>query len=532
MADIYRQIDKALLGLYSTDRRFLEELQEVKAYYEFYEGRPEQLEDDLENDTGQLWAVKDRDYRPTREIRNLTKKLMKKQGRFMTSVQPTIVVKSVDGVDPTAVDDKRIAIEKILDDGKFWNKFAKAFMDCTIGKRVLLALVSEVDEQGKPVGDAPIKFRFYTMPEFLYEYDPNDCDKLIKVQIAYQDESTVGKLQNEQRWHKWIYEMRGETCWCTYMVVDGTNTIAYAEVPNVMSSSIAGEEQDEQQMQQVEIKQEWDTGLSCIPCKVIFNDGLTGDVRGHSDIKDLMDMQTDYNKTISDYRDSLRFAMFDQTVFTDIDTSTIQGVVIAPGAIMDVKTDQSIGFGSTTGSTKQGKVEKIGSQFTFQAAADAYLERLKKDMYECMEQPLPESLVNVASGKALRMLYDDLITRCEEKWQAWDEAIIWLIHLIEEVVEKGNLYPEDPKVKTSMALNTSIDLEHNYPIPDDEVETKTIAIKEVEANVRSKQSYIREYGSAEEADKEFDEILDEMDRVNMTQNSMSGLEGPPVSNKE
>ena len=41
MADIYKQIDKALLGLYSTDRRFLEELQEVKAYYEFYEGRPE-----------------------------------------------------------------------------------------------------------------------------------------------------------------------------------------------------------------------------------------------------------------------------------------------------------------------------------------------------------------------------------------------------------------------------------------------------------------------------------------------------------
>ena len=215
MADIYRQIDKALLGLYSTDKRFLEELQEVKAYYEFYEGRPEAIKDDLEDDRGQLWAVKDRDYRPTREIRNLTKKLLKKQGRFMTSVPPTIVVKSVDGVDPTTIDDKRIAIEKILDDGKFWGKFQKAFMDCTIGKRVLLALVSEVDEQGRPVGDAPIKFRFYTMPEFLYEYDPNDCDKLIRVQIAYQDESTVGRLINEQRWHKWIYEMRGETCWCT-----------------------------------------------------------------------------------------------------------------------------------------------------------------------------------------------------------------------------------------------------------------------------------------------------------------------------
>ena len=43
-------------------------------------------------------------------------------------------------------------------------------------------------------------------------------------------------------------------------------------------------------------------------------------------------------------------------------------------------------------------------------------------MYELMDQPLPESLVNVASGKALRMLNDDLIGRCEEKWQEWDDA--------------------------------------------------------------------------------------------------------------
>ena len=76
-----------------------------------------------------------------------------------------------------------------------------------------------------------------------------------------------------------------------------------------------------------------------------------------------------------------------------------------------------------------------------------------------------------------------------------------------------------------MQYKVSLDLTHNYPIPDDEIDTKTIAIKEVEANVRSKQSYIREFGSAEEADKEFDEILDEMDKVNMTQNSMTDFRG-------
>ena len=77
--DLYNKIDKALVGLYATDAKFLQELKEIKVYYEFYEGRPEALEDDLQDDRGQLWKVKDRDYRPTREIRNLTKKLMKKQ---------------------------------------------------------------------------------------------------------------------------------------------------------------------------------------------------------------------------------------------------------------------------------------------------------------------------------------------------------------------------------------------------------------------------------------------------------------------
>ena len=80
--DIYNKIEKSLLGLNSTDTKFAKELQEVKKYYEFYEGRPETIEDDTEDERGQLWKVKTDDYKPTREIRNITKKLMKKQKRF------------------------------------------------------------------------------------------------------------------------------------------------------------------------------------------------------------------------------------------------------------------------------------------------------------------------------------------------------------------------------------------------------------------------------------------------------------------
>ena len=512
--DIYNQIDKSLLGLYSNDRRFIEELREVKQYYEFYEGRVWTPEDDFNDDRGQLWRVKERDYKPTREIRNITKKLMKKQKRFMTSVSPDIVLSSVNETDKDRVEDKRILLDTILDNGKFWNKFSKAFLDCTIGKRVLLVL--NIDEEDEC---CPIKFRFYTMPEFTYEYDPNDVDKLLRVQIAYQDKDTVGKIQQEQRWHKWIYEMRDDGyCWCTYEIVDGTNTIAFVEVP--VSPQI--NEEVDASSTQVELHEEWNTMLTQLPCKVIFNDGLTGDIRGASDIKDLMDMAMDYNRTVSDYRDALRFKMFEQPVFIDADSTSLQNIKIAPNAIIDLKSDPTLGDGSSSNSI--AKAQMLSSTFNFQAAAEAYLERLKKDMYECMDQPLPESLVNVASGKALRMLNDDLISRCEEKWQEWDEAILWLLDLIETVVVEGGYYKDLPNIEC-MSLETTCVLNHNYPIPDDEAETKEIAIKEVEAQVRSHQSYIREFGSQNEADKEFEEILDEVDQINQSNNAMAGLDG-------
>ena len=517
--DLRHDVNKSLLGLYCNDAKFLQELNEVQRYYDFYEGRPIALDDDPLDDRGQLWAVKERDYKPSRNVRNVTKKLMKKQGRFMTSVPPTLQLTSINEVDREQIDAKRALIDSILREGKFWNKFSKAFMDCTIGKRVLLAVQTEIDEQGNALTENPLVFRFYTMPEFTYEFDQNDCDKLIRVQIAYQDDETVGKVQQDQRWHKWTYEMRDEFCWCVYEIVDGTNSIAFIEV---MASPLNNNETGEGEKVQVELRKEWNTGFTQIPCKVIFNDGLTGDIRGHSDIKDLMDMAMDYNRTLSDYKDALRFKMFEQPVFIDADSSSIEGIKIAPNAIIDLKSDPALGDG--TGANSTAKAQMLGSTFNFQAAADAYLDRLKKDMYEIMEQPLPEQLVDIPSGKALKMMYYDLITRCEEKWTEWDESLLWLVDIIEEAIITFNMYSDNPNI-SAIHLETESVWKHNYPIPDDEVDNKTVAIAEVEAQVRSKKSYIEEFSTVEDAEMEFQTILDEMGQVNEVNNAMLGLEG-------
>jgi hypothetical protein len=506
----------------------MQELIEVERYYDFYEGFPFTLEEDLTDDTGQLWAVKGRDYKPTREVRNMTKKLMKKQGRFMTSIQPTLSLSSVQEIALEQIDNKRALIEDILDEGKFWNKFSKAFMDCTIGKRVLLAVQTEVDEKGMPISENPLKFRFYTMPEFTYMFDPNDCDKLLEVQIAYQDNDTVGKIQQEQRWYKWTYSMRDDGyCWCIYEIVDGNNSLAFQEINNnevklnlqYTDENYQVSPEDDTKVR-VPLRSEWNTGFTQIPCKVILNEGLTGDTRGYSDIKDLMHLAIQYNKTVSDYRDALRFKMFEQPVFVDCDSSSIDNIKIAPNALIDLKSDPALGDGTNGAST--AKFGMMSSTFNFQAAADAYLTRLKQDMYEIMEQPLPEYLLNVPSGKALKMLYYDLITRCEDKWSAWDEALEWLVKIIEEAVLTFNLYSDKPNIQT-MSIQTIPAWIHNYPIPDDELDNKTAAIAEVEAGVRSKLSYIEEFSNKEDAQAEFDRILDEQNQAQEINNPMLGL---------
>lgn len=97
----------------------------------------------------------------------------------------------------------------------------------------MLCLITDIDDQGNVYQKNLLGLDLYNARVHIWIWS-NDCDKLIKVQIAYQDETTIGKLQTEQRWHKWIYEMRGNECWATYQVVDGINTQAYIETVNEM----------------------------------------------------------------------------------------------------------------------------------------------------------------------------------------------------------------------------------------------------------------------------------------------------------
>ena len=508
----------AKYGVHSNNPAFLKEMEEVKKYYEFYEGTPN--EDEQAPDSpqfGQDWKVADDlDYKPSKDIRNHTKKLLQKQARFMFGVSPTLVLKPLAGNKTDKVEDKRTLLDFILTKSNFWSQTHKAFLDCTIGKRVLLTIIANPGE--------PIKFRYYTMPEFTYEVDPNDSSMLTKVSIIYQDDRTKGKVGEEQIWHQWIYQLMQKVsnnpmskpeyrCIATYKVTDGNGlTKTYQEpVLDDQGMQITDEVTGEPLYIEKECIQNIDTHLDFIPAYVILNDPLTGDIKGHSDVKDLMHLANHYNRTNSDYRDALRFKMFEQPVFTDADDECVSNIKIAPNALINLKSDPTVldpEGGKTTASASM-----LSATFNFSAPADSYLQGIKKDMYELMDQPLPESLVNIPSAKALGFLFYDLKGRCEDKWLAWDAALQWLVEKIEFCVISMGLYPEFNGVNI-MSTPSILTVKHNYPIPEDVELKKQTAISEVEANVKSHKTYIREFGDVEDEDAEWNEIQEEMEQLN------------------
>lgn len=540
-------------GIHSTNLGFVQECQTVRKYYEFYDGKSDRETAPGDEPYGQEWKLPEGlDYTPTREIRNLTKKLIDKQARFMFSVPPSLSCKpknvvqpemtgdeTIDQANRNAVkkivadaEDKRQLIDDIFTKGDFWKQTLTAFKDCTIGKRVLLTVQANPGEE--------IRFRYFTMPEFQYQLDPKDITRLKQVCIVYQDERTRGMLAVKQVWYKWTYEMRvpttqqtdeegniievpmegaEATCWYKKETVDGNNTLIIdpveLETLDNTTDYLTGERPKETAYPD---NIDWtDTRLSQIPARIILNGGLTGDIWGTSDVKELMDMATQYNKVNSDFRDALRFKMFEQPVFVDADSQSIRDAKIAPNAVIDLKTDPTLDNGE--GTSRAAQAFMLSSSFNFVAAADSYLDRLKKDMYEHMDQPLPEEIKNVPSAKAIRFMFQDLVGRCEEKWATgWDSAMTWVIDFICEAIRMFNLYPEQRGVMLANTATTDV-LTHNYPIPEDEQEKKTIAIQEVEAKVKSHKTYIREFGDVEDEDIEWQEIMDEDGKMNESVNA-------------
>ena len=432
----------------------LEDIGKTLRLYEFYDGK------------GQDWAVPaGLDYKPTKKRVNLVKKLIKREAGFMFGRTPEINLKS-DCADAALIAASQRRIDGVLERSRFKSKLLQAARDCFIGRRVAIKLSGGFGREPR------VTFR--PSFEFVYATAEDDCDVLDKIIFFYQVNNKPER--DKQRIWKQKFFMRDGRCFLNEGIYNGFGQL-------------------------IEGGKDADTGLDFIPCFVILNEGLTGDLMGESDVAELMDLQNAYNRLISDDADALKFNMFPQTVATDAKAESLEYIRISPGALVDLQTDPAVMGDSQS---RQAKLQKLESGFGYSERFEAAVNRTKNDMFDLMSVPnvtLEQLKGLMQSGKSMRALYWELISRCEEKWASWEPALKWLaIALLKmRAVYLGGVFPD----------GIFAEIEHLYPILEDDFTEMSNDRQEVAAHLRSRKSYIQKWTVAPDADAELRAIAHE-----------------------
>ena len=441
-------IKTELDGLYGSE--VIKEHNEIIRLYDIYEG------------PGQNWTTNEEDYEPTKKKVNYIKKLIKEEARFLFGKVPTFTVTVDDDKlkDQAEVINKHI--RKLLKKNLFEDKLIKAARDCFIGKRVAIKL--HADKATKT-----IRIMFVPSLEFVYEPFDDRVDELQKIIFFYQ--LNQAEVKNEQRIWKQKYEMVNGKCILNEGVYDG-----YGNPIKITSENV-------------------DLKLTGIPAYVILNDGLSGDLKGESDVEEIFDNGVAYNKLSSEDIDALRKGMNRIIYGTDVDPEASKLFKLKPGAYWDVATDQS-----AVGDGKQAQIGTVETDFGYDARMENTLNRIKTDMHEILNIPLinnQDLKGMMTSGKTMKALYWQLITRCEEKMKAWRPALEWMIKAIIEMTEVYNI-AEIPTLEEFEVV-----VENQYPLQEDEDDEKTIDMQQVNSQVMSRKTYIKKWANA------IDEIADE-----------------------
>lgn len=469
-------VSEILLKLSMNEKK---ERKKVEVDYYFYQGACEDIEK-AKNYLpyyGQNWENRDDvDYIPTQDIRNKVKPILKKQARWMFSKEPSINIIPFDITQSKKADELRQWIDNILRKTQFWKKTRQAFLNCTIKKRVMLRAAAK--------DNGYLNLRYDDVENFSYE----EIDGEVVLARFFEEDKNNVLLDDDNKKMYYVHEFSYES------IIENEPLKAVYKIKKYSGSDLENPIEEDI----IDIGYE----INKIPVWLIKNGGELDEEFGETDLRDLKPIQQGYNKLVSDSYDALRFGLFGAESVVDGKEDDVNNFRVVPGALHAVHTDE---IAATQG--KQAVVQRLEYNMSNMEALEKYLDRAEKDMHYIIDLPDLSDLNNIPSAKAMRYLYNDLIARCEEKWNDWgpmlEEVIRYIINIAEEARLTG--------FKTEWNnLEYVIQFTHNYPIPQDEDEKKQVAINEVNANVRSRQGYIKEFGSEEDYKKEFSTILNEL----------------------
>ena len=436
MLQVNNIIMTELGGLYGNE--VIKEMNEIIKLYDIYEG------------PGQDWIVDEKDYTPTKKKTNYIKKLIKEEARFLFGKTPIFTVQVEDDKYQEQVEEINKYINKLLKDNLFEDKLVKGARDCFIGKRIAIKLHADTITK-------TIRVMFVPSLEFVYEPFEDRVDELKKIIFFHQ----INQEQDKSKQIIWKqkYEMVDGKCILNEGFYNGNGDLLETLAVNV------------------------DLKLSGIPAYVILNDGLSGDLQGESDVEEILENGIAYNKLASEDLDALKKGMNRIIYGTDVDPEASKHFKLKPGAYWDVSTD-------IASDGKQAQIGTIDTDFNYDTRMENTLNRIKSDMHEVLNIPMinnSDLQGMMTSGKSMKALYWQLITRCEEKMMSWRPALEWTIRAILEMNEVYSITTL-PKLE-----NFDVVVENQYPLQENEDEEMTLDLQKVNAQTMSRKTFIKKW---------------------------------------
>lgn len=453
---VYNRIPYALIreeaGEDATE--VFDEIREICMYYKIYK---KGKDFNVEGTNG--------DYIPARLRYKMAATLVNKEARFLFAEQPDITVEQKGDLEELTEESKRALtvmnelVKTILDKNNFQDILIKGARDCFIGKRVA-CLINFNEQDG-------VTLTFLPSTQFLYEVRPTNHRVLEKfVCFTVMKESKTNSIKRIFK-KKYTLESteNGEKVFLEEEIFDGTAKSIEKVTPKC------------------EIK------LDFIPALVIINDGLSEELKGESEIESLMDFEEWYSKLGNADADAERKSMNPTKYLVDMANNSTKNLSTAAGALWDLGSDQNL-------ENPNVLVGLLEPKMSYSEALKTTLDRIKTTGYEQVDMPniTNESLSGViTSGKALKAIYWPLIVRCKEKMKTWGPNL----ELMAEMILKGaEAYPNTIKKYTNetlMPIEHTVEVVQNTPLPEDEIEEKTIDLAEVEAKTMSRKSYMKKW---------------------------------------
>lgn len=418
--------------------------------------------------------------------------LIDKQARFLFGESPDIDIE-YDGDVITATDTTKSKVtqyqkmfSRICKKNKLDKQLMQAAKDCLVGERVACVINFNMEDG--------ITIEFINSFRFIYETKNGDLNEL-SMFAAYTQ--IVDKETGEKSTKEKLYELVD--------IYDEDKNFVESQV--YLTESIIPSSFDDEI--RVLTDRELIEGMNSIPVVVITNDGLLEEQLGVSDVEKLKDYETLYSKLSNADLDALRLGMSPIKYTIDMTNQTTKDLPVGPGAYWDLTGNWTQNDGKA--SPKVGIIEQNN---TYSEALDSSLERIESSMYNEFDIPnvtLSTLQGTITSGKALKAIYWGLIVRCKEKMLSWQPA---LERMAEIVIEGAKLFPNIAErylddETLDITIPYRVEVESNYPLPEDDAEEQELDMAKVINKVMSKKTFIKRWGkvSDEEADEELKQII-------------------------